>query len=129
MHQLPTLLTAASLLALSFTNLTPTADKPCHQHPQLSGKCFNVHGKLSVYSGAPAIRIWKIGTKRILGVSDQRFAVAGYRNIPQDLQQQINQDVSIIGNYLVCPFTSSKPAEMQLICIDKAKNLEVTKRE
>jgi hypothetical protein len=31
-------------------------------------KCFVVHGRLSFYNGAPSARIWKIGTKRILGV-------------------------------------------------------------
>jgi len=103
-------------------------DKSCRQHPKLIGKCFTVHGRLSVYNGAPALRIWKIGTKRMLGVSDQRFAVPGYRNVPETIQHQLNQDVDIFGDFLVCPFTKPKAGEMQLVCIEEGKKLNVQKR-
>ena len=103
-------------------------DKSCRQHPQLVGKCFTVHGRLSVYNGAPAMRIWKVGTKRMLGVSEQRFAVPGYRNVPETIQNQLNQDVDIFGDFLVCPFTRPKAGEMQLVCIEEGKKLNVQKR-
>ena len=103
-------------------------DKSCRQHPQLIGKCFTVHGRLSVYNGAPALRIWKVGTKRMLGVSEQRFAVTGYRNVPETIQNQLNQDVEIFGDFLVCPFTRPKAGEMQLVCIEEGKKLNVQKR-
>lgn len=103
-------------------------EKSCSQHPQLIGKCFVVHGRLSVYNGAPALRLWKIGTRRMLGISEQRFGVAGYRNLPQDIERQVSQDVAIFGDFLVCPFTRERPAEMQLVCIESGKNLVVRKR-
>jgi hypothetical protein len=99
--------------------------KSCREHPQLVGNCFNVHGRLSVYNGAPALRIWKIGTKRILGVSEQRFAVDGVLNVPEEIRSQINQDKLLFGDFIVCPFTQSRPNEMQLVCIDKVRNLRV----
>ena len=105
-----------------------TKDKSCRQHPQLVGKCFNVHGRLSIYNGAPAMRIWKVGTKRMLGISEQRFNVPGYRNIPDDVRNQINQDVDVFGDFIVCPFTRPKAGEMQLVCVDEGRNLEVRKR-
>lgn len=104
-------------------------DKSCRQHPQLIGKCFSVHGRLSVYNGAPALRIWKVGTRRMLGVSEQRFAVAGYRNVPETVQNQLNQDVDLFGDFLVCPFTRPKAGEMQLVCIEEGKNLKAQKRQ
>ena len=104
-------------------------EKPCHEHPQVIGKCFTVHGRLAVYSGAPALRLWKVGTRRVLGISAQRFALPGYRNVPAVLEQQINQDVNIFGDFLVCPFTRPRPGEMQLVCIEEGKNLLVRKRE
>lgn len=110
---------------------SPTSDredKSCRQHPQLIGKCFTVHGRLSVYNGAPALRIWKVGTKRLLGVSEQRFAVPGFRNVPEMIQNQLNQDVDIFGDFLVCPFTRPKAGEMQLVCIEEGKKLNVQKR-
>ena len=82
-----------------------------------------------MYNGAPALRIWRVGTRRVLGVSEQKFSVAGYRNIPKEIEEQINQDVEIFGDFLVCPFTRSRPGEMQLVCIDEARNLVVRKRE
>ena len=108
---------------------TPEAqEKSCRQHPHLIGKCFTVRGRLSVYNGAPALRIWKVGTKRMLGVSEQRFAVPGYRNVPETIQNQLNQDVDIFGDFLVCPFTTPKAGEMQLVCIEEGKKLNVQKR-
>jgi len=108
---------------------TTTEDKSCRQHPQLAGKCFTVHGRLSIYNGAPAMRIWKVGTKRMLGISEQRFAVDGYRNVPETIQTQLNQDVEIFGDFLVCPFTRPKAREMQMVCVEEGKNLKVQKRQ
>jgi len=102
--------------------------KSCREHPKLSGSCFSVRGRLSVYNGAPAVRLWKVGTKRVLGISEQRFAEEGYRNIPENLKAQLNQDVEIFGDYIVCPFTPQRKGEMQLVCIEEGKNLEVRKR-
>lgn len=108
---------------------TQTETKSCRQHPQLVGKCFTVHGRLSVYNGAPAMRIWKVGTKRMLGISEQRFAAEGYRNVPEAIQNQLNQDVEIFGDFLVCPFTRPKAGEMQMVCVEDGKNLKVQKRQ
>lgn len=65
----------------------------------------------------------------MLGISEQRFAEVGYRNVPEDIERKINQDVTIFGDYLVCPFTRSKPGEMQLVCIESGKNLTVLQRK
>lgn len=105
-----------------------TKEKSCRAHPQLIGRCFNVRGRLSTYNGAPALRIWRVGTRRMLGISEQRFSVAGYRNVPADIESQLNQDVAIFGDFLVCPFTRSRPGEMQLVCIEAGKNLVVRKQ-
>ena len=104
-------------------------EKSCREHPQLIGKCFNVRGRLSTYNGNPAVRLWRIGTKRVLGVSDQRFSLPGYRNIPEDLAKQLDGENMIIGDFLVCPFTRPRPREMQLVCIESARNVVVRKRK
>lgn len=119
--------TSLLLILCGISALSPAvpAEKSCREHPQLIGKCFSVHGRLSTYNGNPAVRLWRIGTRRVLGVSDQRFSVPGYRNIPEDLAKQLDGENMIIGDFLVCPFTRPKPAEMQLMCIESAKNLVV----
>ncbi len=105
------------------------AEKSCREHPQLIGKCFNGRGRLSIYNGNPAVRLWRIGTKRVLGVSDQRFSLPEYRNLPEDLSQKLNGENSIMGDFLACPFTRPRPREMQLVCIESAKHLVVKKRK
>src|SRR5215831_10299269 len=98
---------ASSILLLVITGnvlsaqspATEIGDKSCRQHPQVIGKCFTVHGRLSIYNGAPAMRIWRIGTRRMLGVSEQRFVAPGYRNVPENIQNQINQEVNIFGDF------------------------------
>lgn len=102
--------------------------KSCREHPQLIGKCSLVRGSLSVHNGAPAVRLRRIGTRRVLGVSEQRFNLPGYRNLPETLAKQLNGDNEIIGSFLVCPFTKPKPREMQLVCIESANNISVQKR-
>ena len=104
-------------------------EKSCREHPQLIGKCFNVRGRLSVYNGAPAVRLWRIGTRRLLGISEQRFNVPGYRNLPESLAHELNGENEITGDFLVCPFTKPKPGEMQLVCIESAKNVSIEKRK
>jgi len=64
----------------------------------------------------------------MLGVSEQRFGVAGYRNVPENVRSQIDQDKALFGDYLVCPFTKPKENEMQMVCIEKVTNLVVKKR-
>lgn len=104
------------------------SEKSCRSHPQVIGKCFNMRGRLSVYNGAPAVRLWRVGTRRMLGISEQRFAIPGYRNIPADVESQVGPDVEVFGDFLVCPFTPQRQGEMQLVCIEAGKNLVVRKR-
>ena len=121
------ILLIGSNVSVPFSNLE-TTEKSCREHPQVIGKCFAVRGRLSVYNGAPAVRLWRIGTRRVLGVSEQRFNLPGYRNLPESLSQQLSGDTEIVGDFLVCPFTKPKPREMQLVCIESAKNVSVQNR-
>ena len=105
-----------------------SVEKSCREHPQLVGKCFIVHGRLSTYNGNPAVRLWNLRTSRMLGVSDQRFTLPGYRNLPEELAKRLDGANNIYGDFLVCPFTRSRPREMQLMCIESAKNVVMKKR-
>jgi hypothetical protein len=102
--------------------------KPCHLHPQVVGACFPVHGRLSLYNGTPSVRLWKIGTNRMLGVSQGRFALSGYQNLPETLEQKLSWENELYGDFVVCPFTPAKPGVMQLICIDSGAHLVVKER-
>ena len=111
--------------SISASSPAVSVEKSCREHPQLVGKCFSVHGRLSTYNGNPVVRLWNLRTRRMLGVSDQRFNLPGYRNIPEDLAKQLDGDTNIYGDFLVCPFTRPRPREMQLICVESAKHVMV----
>ncbi len=98
------------------------SERSCTANPYQVAPCFTVHGRLTVYVGSPSARIWRIGTKRILGVSERYGQV---RQMPQSLEEKLKPDVAIDGDFEVCPFTKDRPGEMQLVCIESASNLVV----
>jgi hypothetical protein len=120
----------ASFCISSGQSQTPpeTSEKPCRAQPRLVGKCFRVRGRLSLYNGAPTIRLWRAGTRRLLGVSAS-YAEQGYSSIPADIERRLNWETELWGDFQVCPFTRRRPGEMQLICIESGKNLMTRKRQ
>jgi len=104
---------------------------PCEKRPDLVGACFVVHGRLSFYNGNPSFRIWRIGTKRILGVSDWQIigdesAELANLRLPPDIQKRLQSDIfrtDIFGDFTVCPLSVERPGWMQDICIAHAENL------
>ena len=103
------------------------ASQPCRAQPALVGKCFHVYGRLALYNGAPTIRLWRAGTKRVLGVSGG-YARDGYSSIPDALEQQLSWETELWGEYLVCPYTRRQPGEMQLVCIEAARRVTARRR-
>ena len=110
-------------------NSNKVQNKSCKDHPKVIGACFTVSGRLSVYNGAPTLRIWKTGTRRMLGVSEQRFQEVGYVNVPEDIRAKVNFDTDLFGSFLVCPFTRSRPGEMQMVCVESGRNLQTRVRK
>ena len=108
---------------------TPATKKPCRDHPQLVGACFTVRGRMAYANGAPSVRIWRVGTKRIMGVSEGRFGLPDYENLPQHIEDHLVLDeVDLFADFTVCPFTPLRPGEMQLVCVDSATNLKEQKQ-
>ena len=101
--------------------------RPCRAQPALVGKCFVVYGRLALYNGAPTIRLWRAGTRRVLGVSGS-YARDGYSSIPEELEQQLSWETELWGEYLVCPYTRRRAGEMQLVCIESGKRVTARRR-
>lgn len=107
--------------------------------------CYWIYGRLGVYNGNPSERIWKIGTRRILGVFNGPLHFPprendGFENpeLPTNLEtaydaayrrwKQSKEDVPydfplIFGDFEVCPLEPEKKGEMQAVCIESAKNI------
>ena len=119
-NQVLLVLGAILLASLSFAE----SERPCKANPYQVAPCFRVRGRLMYYMGAPSPRIWRIGTKRILGVSESHPQV---RQMPKSLQEKLKLDEAIYGDFEVCPFEKERPGHMQLVCIESASNLVVKK--
>ena len=104
-----------------------STDKPCRESPAVIGRCFAIHGRMNFWNGTPSVRIWKVGSHRILGVSDRK--VEGYSNIPDGPLQQLGWDTDLFADFLVCPFTSDQPGTMQLVCVDSASKVLIRPRQ
>ena len=95
----------------------------CAGFRDLIGACFPVHGRAAVYNGSPTVRIWRIGTRRLLGVSDSRCQPPDCRQMPDDLRARLGWDRPVFGDFVVCPFTRARPGVMQMVCVESAHRL------
>ena len=83
---------------------------------------------MSFYNGNPSVRIWRVGTTRILGVSEQRFYAEGYCNLPASVRDRLSWDSDLFADFVVCPFTREEPGVMQLVCVESARHIIVRPR-
>jgi hypothetical protein len=98
--------------------------KICKGNPALVGACYVIHGRATYGNGTPALRIWPVGTKRMLGVTSGQFADdAEDPIVPKNLRFDPSQRA--YGDCEVCPFTVERPGHMQMVCVQSAKNLAV----
>ena len=97
------------------------AQSGCAGDKRLVGACFKVHGRLSV--GADSwVELWPIGTKRLLGVMDIDSRAPF---MPEQVEKMLTPHTEVYGDYLVCPFTQSKPRVRQYVCIESAEHIVV----
>jgi hypothetical protein len=114
----------------SLSLLSLSQNKSCKEHPRLIGPCFKVHGRLSYYNGAPSLRLWPVGTHRLLGISEGRFALPGYDSVPSAVIDRLASfENEMFADFTVCPFTTDEPGVMRLVCIKTARNILVRTRE
>ena len=100
-----------------------TATAKCKGNPKVVGACYTVHGRLSPGADTVTVRLWPVGTTRMLGVP------AG--PIPDDADAPITPknltftpaDCPIYGDFEVCPFTPERKGAMQMVCIESANHL------
>jgi hypothetical protein len=141
------LISALALCAVAAQALPqqePTKRKiPC-KTPENASTCYWTHGRLAVYNGNPAWRIWKIGTKRILGVySGPNSWVRDpldneHPEFPSNLDKMYEADYkrrvtkkefdaefpeSAFGDFEVCLLEPERKGEMQAVCVESAKHI------
>ncbi len=107
---------------------TPTVDSymefkgPCHSDPRVVGKCFSFRGRARFGANLTSMKIWMIGTQRVLGVR-------GEAPTPENLDAIFRDDLGaeVYGIFTVCPCTPYQKGVMQFVCIDSVKITKVVK--
>jgi len=122
-------LTVAVAAGTSIARAEQECSRPCREHPQLVAPCFTARGGMNFANGAPSVRIWLVGTMRILGVSEGKYYDPKYCNLPSDILAKLSWDTDLFGDFVLCPFERSQPGLMQLVCVDGGKNLVVRPRK
>jgi len=101
--------------------------------PSNASSCYWTRGRLGMSNGTPAFRLWKVGTKRLLGIysgpSVDRYGLdnenpefpANVRRVFEPLKNRVFADFEI------CPLEPERPGVMQSVCIEGAKNIAVEK--
>jgi len=93
----------------------------CKSDPDIVGECFQIHGRLAAYNGSPTLRIWHVGTSRILGVHNDI--------LPETISPKMDWDTEILGDFLVCPYTRQKEGAMQFVCVESVSKPVVRVRK
>jgi hypothetical protein len=96
--------------------LPASAANQCRQSPKLVGACFVVRGRLFVSNGTPDLRMWKVGTHRILGIVDPIGETDADPQLPPHFPT-FGIDSRVYGNFAVCPLTKERRGAMQTVCI------------
>ncbi|HXN51123.1 MAG TPA: hypothetical protein VN943_04240 [Candidatus Acidoferrum sp.] len=118
---------------------------PC-KTPENASLCYWTHGRLSFYEGWVNYQIWKIGTRRMLGVFSGPSHYPALTN--QDLEPEFPLELNrayeadnrrhkkatgmmwtipppVFADFEVCPLRPEQEGERQPVCIEAAKNIIV----
>jgi len=114
------------------TKTTATRKTPCRT-PANATSCYWTRGRLEFYNGNPSLRLWKIGTHRLLGIysgpSVDRYGEdSGNPELPRSAERTFKPMVNrIFADFEVCPLEPEQKGAMQAVCIEAAKNIVVEK--
>lgn len=106
---------------------------PCKTEA-IAASCYWTHGRLQYGNGTPALRLWKTGTNRLLGIysgPSVNFRGDGrgdneHPELPDNVSKQLSfTQATIWADFDVCPLEPERAGVMQAVCIESAKNIFV----
>jgi hypothetical protein len=114
-----------------FSRQQPSAG--CAAISDAKAPCFTVHGLLQGSNGVPGIRMWRIGTRRVLGIVGGDGSPAADDLVPRRLYAQMQTETpgwlrSVDAQFRVCPLATEKAGWMQPVCIVSASHVVFTRR-
>jgi hypothetical protein len=141
-----TLISALALCALAAQAVPQVTAKrkiPC-KTAENATTCYWTRGRITCCNGNPSMRMWKVGTKRILGIlsgpNSQRDDAEDslHPELPSNLARAYDAEYKrraamkdpdagdpepAFGDFEVCPLEPERPGWMQPVCIESAKNI------
>ena len=102
-------------------------DAQCSNDKRVVSACYEVHGRLQVNANS-RLYLRSFDSKRIYAIAYKSDAPDADFFISENVAELINPDVSVAGNFQICPFTPDVPGKMQIACMDSASNLVTGKR-
>ena len=120
----------AAMLSLSPAPQRASKRRIACKTAENAASCYWTHGRLANYDGTPTLRLWKIGTKRILAIhSGPRFKLGDNEEnenpeVPANVSRAFKSfETEVFGDFEVCPLEPAQSGVMQRACIESAKNL------
>lgn len=86
--------------------------------------CYWTRERLWIAQGGPSIRLWPVGTRRILGIVNPKTGVTDVDEmgaLPRRVAHVLVDGVFVWGNYHVCPIAPERPGWMRFVVADRAK--------
>ena len=110
---------------------------PC-KTPENASECFWTRGRIREGNGTPAYRMWKVGTKRLLGIysglstyNDPLSLDNENPEFPANIDKTWAPEVGapLYDEFEVCPLAPEHPGAMRPVCVESAKNLFVDREK
>lgn len=125
-------LALCAVAAQALPQAAPNRKIPC-KTPENAASCYSTHGRLNFANGAPSHRIWKIGTKRVLGVYSGPSTYPPRTDTDSELPEfpaEIDKvfrppNNAVYADFEICPLEPERKGEMQAVCIESAKKIVV----
>ena len=105
------------------------AQPKCKGNPKVVDACYMVHGRINLGADTVRLRLWPVGSKRVLGIASGPFINDAEDPIyPVSLKLSSDAE-AIYGDFEVCPSTHPKAGAMQMVCIESAEHVVVKRRQ
>ena len=82
--------------------------------------CFTVQARLTRGADNILVRVWPVGTTRLLGWTDETLC-----SLPPPIDSLIAAGKTVYADVVVRPLTPSRPGYMQFVCINAATKVVV----
>jgi hypothetical protein len=90
------------------------ADSVCGSAATFVGPCSHFRGRISLANGGYPLKIWPVGTQRLLAIDLDRC------QLPGNVQRLVGELKDIYADLTVRPLTKPVPGVMQKVCLATA---------